>query len=58
MGAGTSSTFHLHDDKNFYCGCLRWSDFENEWVFDPTPKSQDLAELADFFGDIVTAWYQ
>lgn len=57
-GAGQTSVFHLMDGKNFYNGRLRWSDFENKWVFDPTPKTEDLKELADFFGDVVTAWYE
>ena len=57
-GSGDTSTFHLTDDKNFYNGRLRWSDFLKSWVFDPTPKTKDLAELADYFGDVVTAWYE
>ena len=57
-GAGDSSIFHLMDDKHFYKGRLRWSDFLKSWVFDPSPKTKDLAELADYFGDVVIAWYE
>jgi hypothetical protein len=58
IGAGTTSCYHLQDDKNFYLGRLRWSEFENKWVFDSSPKTKDLEQLADYFGDVVTAWYQ
>ena len=54
-GAGDSSVWHLMDDKNYYLGQLRYT---NGWVFDPTPKTNKLVELADFFGDYVTAWIQ
>ena len=57
-GAGGNSVFHLMDSKNFYCGRLRCSDFIKDWVFDPTPKTKDLEQQADYFGDVVTAWYQ
>lgn len=55
-GAADTSTWHLMGTDKFYYGRLRRTN--DKWVFDPTPKSQDLAELADFFGDIITAWYQ
>lgn len=51
-GAG-GNVFHLTID-NYYCGRLRYAD---KWVFDPTPKSEGFNELADYFGDYVTAWY-
>lgn len=57
-GGGDTSTFHLMDDKHFYNGRLRWSDFQKKWVFDSTPKTKDLEELADYFGEVVTAWYE
>ena len=57
-GAGGNSVFHLMDSKNFYCGRLRYSDFVKDWVFDPTPKTKELEQQADYFGDVVTAWYQ
>jgi hypothetical protein len=53
-GAGNAALYHLNDDKNFYLGRLRWSDFTNSWVFDVTPKTKDLAELADYFGNHIT----
>ena len=37
MGAGSTSMFHLTIDR-FYCGRLRYNDFLQTWVFDPTPK--------------------
>jgi hypothetical protein len=49
--------FHLNDGR-FYLGRLRWSDYEKGWVFDPNPKDPELAELADFFGDVVAGWYE
>jgi len=57
-GFGETSPFHLMDDKNFYNGSLRWSHFTKTSVFDTTPKTKDLVELANFFGDVVTAWYE
>ena len=33
-------------------------EFENKWVFDPTPKTQYLVELAEYFGDVARAWYE
>ena len=58
MGGGHTSTFHLVDNKNYYLGRLRYSDFTSGWVFDPTPKTGELKELADFFGDYITNWHQ
>jgi hypothetical protein len=57
-GAGGNSVFHLMDNKNFYCGRLRYSDFIKDWVFDPTPKTQELEKQAYYFGDVVMAWYE
>jgi len=56
-GAGGNSVFHLMDSKNFYCGRLRYSDFIRDWVFDPTPKTKEFKQQADYFGDVVIAWY-
>lgn len=56
MGAGDTSTFHLMDHQNFYLGRLRIA--HNQWVFDPTPKTQELKELADFFADYITNWVE
>ena len=58
MGGGHTSTFHLMDKNNYYLGRLRYSDFTNGWVFDPTPKTQELKGLADFFGDYIINWNQ
>lgn len=55
-GAGDSSTWHLMGNDKFYYGALRRHN--DQWVFDPTPKTEDLKDLADFFGDVVTAWYE
>ena len=57
-GAGGNSVFHLMNSKNFYCGRLRFSESVKDWVFDPTPKTIDLEQQVDYFGDVVTAWYQ
>lgn len=56
MGGGDTSTFHLKDDKKFYLGRLRITN--DQWVFDPTPKTGELKELADYFGDYITNWHQ
>jgi hypothetical protein len=48
--------WHLMDNKNYYLGRLRQAN--DQWVFDPTPKTGNLAEKAEFFGDYVRAWYQ
>ena len=58
MGAGDTSTYHLMDLQNFYFGRLRYPEFSKGWVFDPTPKTGELKELADFFGDYITNWQQ
>jgi len=39
-------------------GRLRKSDFTKGWVFDGTPKTKELEQMADYFGDVVTAWYE
>ena len=54
QGSGTSKTWHLMIN-NFYLGKLRLID--SGWVFDPTPQNESMAELANFFGDHVTDWY-
>ena len=56
MGAGDTSTYHLMDDKNFYLGRLRIAN--DQWIFDATPKTLELKELADFFGDYIINWQQ
>jgi len=50
-GAG-QNVWHLNDDKNFYLGRLRQAN--DKWMFDATPKRQELAEMANFFGDYLT----
>lgn len=53
LGRGSKSVYHL-SVNSFYWGRLRWSEFVGQgWVFDPTPKTQDLVSLAEFFGDLV-----
>lgn len=54
-GAGATSTFHL-SINNYYWGRLRQGN--EKWVFDCTPKNPEFAELADFFGEYLTAWYE
>ena len=54
-GAGVQ-VYHLMIDK-FYNGRLRLTD-RYGWQFDPTPKTESFKELRDFFGDVVTAWYE
>jgi hypothetical protein len=54
-GAG-QNVWHLNDSKCFYLGRLRQAN--GKWVFDATPKTQELAEMADFFGDYLTAWLE
>lgn len=51
-GAGSSSMFHLTVDR-YHIGQLWFSD---RWRFESnsTPEMRDLAE---YFGDYVTAWY-
>lgn len=55
-GAGDTGVFHLMDDQNFYNGRLRM--VHGKWIFDPTPKTADLKELTEYFGQVVTAWYE
>ena len=54
-GSGTC-VWHLMDDKNFYLGRLRKAN--DEWVFDATGKSEELKNLAEFFGNYLTAWLE
>lgn len=37
--------------NNYFMGNLRYTD---RWVF----EGNTMAELGDFFGDYITAWYQ
>ena len=53
-GAG-QNIWHLMNDRNFYLVRLRQAN--DIWVFDPTPKTGELAEAAQFFGDYLMAWY-
>lgn len=55
-GGGAGDHFHLMV-ANFYWGRLRTA--QGQWVFDPSRnEGKELARLADYFGDIVIAWYQ
>ncbi len=54
-GAG-NNMWHLMDNKNFYLGRLRFTN--DKWVFDATPKTQELTDLADFFGNYLFSWYE
>jgi hypothetical protein len=54
-GSG-NNVWHLMDDRNFYLGRLRRAN--DKWVFDASGKSDELKELAEFFGDYITAWYE
>lgn len=56
MGAGSNCNFHLHIN-NFYCGRLKYSEFENEWVFDTNKLSKGWEVLAEHFGYHLIAWY-
>jgi hypothetical protein len=49
QGAGATGVYHLMID-NYYRGRLRFSTFENRWVFDG-----EFAELAERFGRYVEA---
>lgn len=49
-GEESGSIYHLMVD-NFYWGRLR--KISGKWLFDPTPKTGDLVELADYFGSCV-----
>ena len=55
MGAGNTSVFHLTIDR-FYSGRLRYNEFLQKWVFDPTPKDEGWKELADYFEYYIIAW--
>ena len=46
VSGGGAKTWHLMVD-NYYNGRLRHTD--TGWVFDPTPKTESMAELADYF---------
>jgi hypothetical protein len=46
--------WHLMDDKNFYLGTLRMN--KDQWFFDAAPKTLDISELADFFGEYLMLW--
>ena len=48
--AGEPSTWHLHDNDNYYLGRLR---FTNQWIFDANQRKTGIDQLADFFGDFV-----
>ena len=53
---GGQNVWHLNDDKNFHLGRLRQAN--DKWVFDATPKTQELAELADYFGHFLISWHE
>jgi len=55
FGAGEHNHFHLMID-NYYCGRLRFANCE--WVFDSNPLSKGWERLADYFGEVIQAWYQ
>ena len=54
-GAGTQ-VYHLIIERR-YNGRLRLTE-RYGWQFDPTPTTKSFKELRDYFGDVVTAWYQ
>ena len=54
-GAG-QNVWHLSDDRNFYLGRLRQAN--DRWVFDGTPKTQQLDGMADWFANYLTAWVE
>jgi len=53
-GSGNPSSWHLYREGNFYFGYLFKSD--DRWIF--SNQEGYCTELADYFGDLVTAWYQ
>jgi hypothetical protein len=55
QGAGNTSVWHLMSDDHYYLGRLRigWQD---QWYFDGSRPENKLEELAQFFGEYVTAW--
>ena len=55
-GPGGTGVWHLTDDNNYYLGKLR--KVLDKWVFDPTPKTLELQELAEYFGGVVTVWHE
>ena len=55
-GAGDATVWYLEDTKGYYLGRLRLS--HGEWVFDESRPSDKLSELAQYFGDFITAWIQ
>lgn len=54
-GAGQEGVWYLMDDKNFYLGRLR--QYQDQWVFDDSKPVNKLNELAEYFGEVITAWY-
>jgi hypothetical protein len=50
MGAGSTTVYHLEVD-HFYWGRLRKAN--DQWAFDPTPKTAELKEMAEYFGNAV-----
>jgi hypothetical protein len=50
-GAGGTGVWHLTDDNNYYLGKIR--KFRDKWIFDPTPKTLELQELAEYFGELL-----
>lgn len=53
LGAGSTSRFHLSVD-NYHIGQLWYSD--KGWRFESN-STPEMRELAEFFGDYITAWY-
>lgn len=52
-GAGETSVYHLmvlQDDGQYYWGKLRFDMNTKKWVFDPTPKTEGLEVLVEYFG--------
>jgi hypothetical protein len=54
-GMGSTATFHLYVDK-YYWGTLRYSDFEDSWIFNS--NKQGMEKHADYFGWVVVGWYE
>ncbi|MGV3528940.1 MAG: hypothetical protein ACO1OO_08600 [Flavisolibacter sp.] len=53
---GGNHQWHLIVDS-FYFGRLRLTEGQ-QWVFDPTPKTEGLESLSEFFGDYLRAWIE
>jgi hypothetical protein len=53
-GAG-ANVWHLIDAQNYYLGRLRIT--RDEWVFDTSSKTGELSDLAEKFGEYLTASY-